>query len=81
MFNSNISGAKVCYEIKATPYSDVLSYSTIFLGQVKTKLGISENIDEVDSGAPVATEETLCHPLCQCNKCREKQQVSIVWKL
>ena len=45
--------------------------------QVRFKLGSSDDEeDEEDSGERPHSEQDLCHPLCQCDKCSKWQKVS-----
>lgn len=48
-----------------------------FLGKVRYKLGLSDDEeDEEDSGEQPRSDQDLCHPLCQCDKCNKWQRVS-----
>ncbi len=44
--------------------------------QVKYELGWSEEDDELDSSD--TGPSSLCHPLCQCKKCRPLQKVRVL---
>ena len=42
---------------------------------MRFKLGLSDDEDEEDSGETLQSEQDLCHPLCQCDKCSKWQKV------
>ena len=44
--------------------------------QVRYKLGLSDDEeDEIDSPDQPRSDQDLCHPLCQCEKCSKWQKV------
>lgn len=47
-----------------------------FFCQVRYKLGLSDDEeDEIDSADQPRSDQDLCHPLCQCDKCSKWQKV------
>ena len=58
-------------------------YDCYILFQVYHKLGLEDewemddddDNDDENSNSPKELAPSLCHPLCQCDKCRKYQQV------
>ena len=65
----------------ASPAKAKLDDNLIVFCQVRYKLGLSDDEeDEEDSGEVPRSDQDLCHPLCQCDKCSKWQKVSHVNK-
>lgn len=57
-------------------------YLNDFLFQVRYKLGLSDDEeDEVDASEQPRSDQDLCHPLCQCDKCSKWQKVCHVMEI
>ena len=57
----------------------MLCYFAFFFCQVRYKLGLSDDEDdEIDSAYQPRSDQDLCHPLCQCDKCSKWQKVCYV---
>ena len=69
------------YSLRLQSITKIQAVKCCVLLQVYHKLGLEDEWDVEDEEASVSPKEfapDLCHPLCQCEKCRKYQQVEFI---